>query len=88
MEIVQHIDDIEIPVIEITSGWPAKDVSTQKECDEAFAYLMSAVAQIEFHIDMELIKQKPNQDREWLARANCALKYKRAALQIVNQRRS
>lgn len=86
-EVVQHIDDIEIPVIEITAGWAAEDCKTIEQCNDAFAYLMAAVAGIEFQIDMELIKPKPAQDRVWLARASCALKYKRAALQIVNQKR-
>lgn len=85
---VQHIEDIEIPVIEITESWAAESVQTPKDCDDAFAYLMSACAQIEFQIDTELTKPKNFQDVNWLARANCALKYKKAALQIVNQRRS
>lgn len=87
-EIVQHIEDIEIPVIEITEGWPASSVKSAQDCDDAFAYLMSACAQIEFQIDTELAKPKSFQDQNWIARANCALKYKKAALQIVNQRRS
>lgn len=66
---VQHID-IEIPVIEITEGWAAAAVQTRKECDDAFAYLMSACAQIEFQIDTELTKPKGHQDFHWLARAS------------------
>lgn len=85
---IQHIEDIEIPVIEITEGWAAESVKSAKDCDDAFAYLMSACAQIEFQIDTELTKPKNFHDLNWLARANCALKYKKAALQIVNQRRS
>lgn len=87
-ESIQHIEDIEIPTIEITEGWAAASVNSQKDCDDAFAYLMSACAQIEFQIDTELTKPKNFQDLNWIARANCALKYKKAALQIVNQRRS
>lgn len=85
---VQHIDDIEIPVIEITEGWDAEKVTTRQECNDAFSYLMSACAQIEFQIDVELTKPKSHQDDLWIARAKCALKYKKAALQIVQQRRS
>jgi hypothetical protein len=84
----QHIEDIEIPVIEITEGWAAEDCKTLDQCDDAFAYLMSAVAGIEFQIDMEATKPETSQDKAWLARAKCALKFKRAALQIVNQRRA
>jgi hypothetical protein len=87
-EVVQHIDDIEIPVIEITAGWSAESVQTRKDCDDAFAYLMSACAGIEFQIDTELTKPKNFQDVMWMAKAKCALKYKKAALQIVQQRRS
>jgi hypothetical protein len=85
-EIIQHID-VEIPVIEISEGWSAASVQTMDECNNAFSYLMSAVAQIEFQIDTELTKPKNFQDVYWLARAKCALKYKKAALQIVQQRR-
>jgi hypothetical protein len=86
-EAVQHMDDIEIPSIEITAGWAANSVKTMQDCDDAFAYLMSASAQIEFQIDTELSKPKSAQDWTWLAKARCALKYKKAALQIVNQKR-
>jgi len=85
---VQHLPDIEIPVIEITEGWSADSCRTHKDCNDAFAYLMAAVASIELQIDVEMTKPKESQDRLWVARANCALKYKKAALQIVNQRRS
>lgn len=85
---VQHIEEIEIPVIEITEGWAASSVKTLEEANDAFSYLMSACAGIEFQIDMELTKPKSSWDEQWLARAKCALKYKKAALQIVNQRRS
>ena len=86
-EIIQHIEDIEIPNIEITAGWDAASVKSQQDCDEAFSYLMSAVAQIEFQIDVELAKPKAAHDTTWLAKARCALKYKRAALQIVQTKR-
>lgn len=82
----QHLPDIEIPDIEIAEGWPVSDITTTDDCNDAFAFLMSACAQIELQIDMEMSKPKP-WDSAWLARANCALKYKKAALQIVNQKR-
>jgi hypothetical protein len=86
-ETLQHLDDIEIPDIEIAAGWPAASVQSQKDCDDAFAYLMSAVAQIEFQIDVETSKPKEFQDFPWMAKARCALKYKKAALSIVQTRR-
>lgn len=82
----QHLGDIEIPDIEIAEDWPVSDILTVEDCNDAFAYLMSACAQIELQMDMEMSKPKP-WDSQWLARANCALKYKKAALQIVNQKR-
>jgi hypothetical protein len=87
IEAVQHIDDIEIPSIEITEGWPTDSVESQEDCDQAFAYLMSACAQIEYQIDMELTKPKEFQNGPWLAKARCALKYKKTALQIVGHKR-
>lgn len=81
---VQHLDDIEIPIIEISPGWAADSINTDEDFNDAFAYLMSAVAQIEYQIDMEDSKPLANQDRVWLARAKCALKYKKAALGIAN----
>ena len=87
-EPVQHLPDIVIPVIEITEGWAAKDCVTHADCDDAFAYLMAACAQIEYQIDIELAKPKGHQAEIWLAKARCALKFKKAALQIVNQKRS
>lgn len=86
-EIIQHIDNIEIPTIEITEGWAANSVASKKDCDDAFAYLMSACAGIEFQIDMELSKAKGAWDSVWLAKARCALKYKKAALSIVQTKR-
>lgn len=83
-EDIQHLPDIEIPDIEIDKGWPVSDVQTINDCDDAFALLMSAVAKIEFDIEVETLKPKNQQDGLWLAKARCALKYKKAALQIVN----
>jgi len=83
---VQHLDDIEIPIIEIGPGWAAESVKTEEDFNDAFAYLMSAVAQIEYQIDFEDSKPFAQQDKAWLARAKCALKYKKAALHIINQR--
>lgn len=85
---IQHIDDIEIPDIEITRGWIAADCKSLDDCDDAFAYLTAAIAQIEFQIEVEEMKLEPQRDLMWLARARCALRYKKGALNIVNTRRS
>lgn len=81
----QHIET-EIPVIEIDKGWPAEDVQTVEDCDDAFAFLMAAVAKIEMDIDLHDLNPS-RAERGWKARASYALKMKRAALQIVQNRR-
>ena len=75
-------DDAEIPCIEIKTGWLAEEVASIEEAEDAFAYLMSAVAEIEYRIDL-YTEEGRTQD---VSRAKRALKYKRAALQIVNHR--
>ncbi len=83
----QNLGDIEIPDIEIDAGWPVSDSKTIEDCDDAFAFLMSAVASIEYALDVEMIKKVADQDLQWMARARCALKYKKAALSIINIKR-
>jgi hypothetical protein len=34
---VQHLDDIEIPIIEIGPGWTVDTIATDQDCDDAFA---------------------------------------------------
>lgn len=86
--IPQKIDDIEIPDIQIDEGWPVSDVKTIEDCDDAYAFLMSACAAIEYSIDIEDAKPEHMRDLHWRARAKCALKYKKAALGIVTATRS
>ncbi len=85
---LQHLPDIEIPDIEISEGWAVSEVETLDDCDDAFAYLSAAVAQIDYQIEMHLIRPLSHQDAEWAARARCALKYKKAALGIISNKRS
>lgn len=85
---IDLIDDIEIPVIEITDGWPVTDIKTLEDCDDAFAYLTAALAGIEYQIETDGFKPIDEQrGGEWVARAKSALRFKRAALSIVNTRR-
>jgi hypothetical protein len=84
----QHLEGIDIPDIEITDGWLVSDVLTKEDTVEAFAVLMSAIAQIEYQIDIAEIQHPAKRDNEWLASARCALKYKKAALQLINFKRS
>lgn len=80
--IIEDDEDIDIPVIEIAAGWRAEDCSTIDECNDAFAYLTGAVAAIEQRIEEKQIAEKP------IGRLKAALRYKKAALQIVNLKRS
>jgi hypothetical protein len=65
----QHLDDVAIPEIEIAEGWKANSIATREDAEKAFDYLMAAVAQIEYQLDMEMAKRISQRDHEWLARA-------------------
>lgn len=86
--IPQSVEDVVIPDIEIDDGWSVHDVKTFEDCEDANAYLVSAVAAIEYAIDIEDAKPQHQQDLEWRAKARCALRYKKAALSIVSSKRS
>ena len=73
--------DIEVPRIYISEGWYADELETIDDCEDAFAYLMSAVAEIEYQLEIV------GRDRARENRLRRVLKYRRAALQIVNNRR-
>lgn len=84
----QHLDGINIPDIEIGPGWAVSDIETEEDCDDAFAYLMAAVAEIEYQLELYDEGVGENTQRpQWAANARRALKYKRAALQILNTMR-
>ena len=75
-------DDIEIPAITIADDWFADEVETLDECDDAFSYLTAAIANIEHQIEVRL------EDGRSVAEQKRALRYKKAAMQIVSHRRS
>lgn len=83
----QHLDEIIIPDIEIQDGWPVSDVETIEDCDDAYALLMAAVAEIEYELELKDLGVCRFADPMWPARARRAMKYKRAALQIVGYKR-
>lgn len=77
-----HID---IPVIEIAPNWTVEDLKTLDDCDDAFSYLTGAICSIEHTLAfLEESKQTGDQYR----RAKGALRWKKAALQITNPKRS
>jgi len=79
--------DIEIPDLEITEGWSVSEVATLQDCEDAHNYLVGAIAGIEYQIDAEGFKPLAEQRGEWVARAKSALRYKKAALNIVQNKR-
>jgi hypothetical protein len=83
----QHLDEITVPDIEITAGWAVSEIETVEDCDDAYAYLMSAVAEIEYELELKDMGVCRFPDPLWPARARRAMKYKRAALQIVGYKR-
>lgn len=87
MSSVQNLPDIEIPDIEISEGWFVSEVETIQDCDDAFAYLTSACAAIEAQIESETLRPVAEQRGAWMVSAKAAFRFKKAALQIVQQKR-
>ena len=87
----ERVEEIEIPVLEIAGEWTVDDLRTEDDCDDAYAYLVSAVASIEYQLDMYAIAPAEHQigrnDPTWAPRARAALRMKRAALQVVQNTR-
>lgn len=77
--------DIEVPVVEIARGWTVDEIETLDDCDDAFAVLTGAICSIESQIEEA---QETGQDRgEWFRRLKSALRWKKAALQIVQTKK-
>lgn len=81
------LETITIPDIEIADGWAVSEIETLEDCDDAFAYLMAAVAEIEYQLEQHQLGVVVSADPTWKARATRALKYKRAGLQLVGYAR-
>ena len=79
-------DDIQVPVIEICNGWTVDEIETFDDCDDAFAVLTGLVASIECRMD-ELAEQGLELSAEH-RHAKRALRWKKAALSVVNTKRS
>lgn len=77
--------DIEVPVVEIVRGWTVDEIETLDDCDDAFAVLTGAICSIESQIEEA---QEAGKDRgEWFRRLKTALRWKKAALQIVQTKK-
>lgn len=77
--------NITIPVIEIDKGWTVDEVLTIEDCTDAHALLISIIARIELQIDE--MKEYGETGSHQYRKAKAALKFKKAALNIVNSRR-
>ena len=75
----------EIPIIFITEDWPIDDVTTEDDCDDAFAVLTALIVSIEARMD-DLEIQGLAVSVEY-KRAKSALRWKKAAMQMVNNKR-
>jgi len=78
-------DEIEIPVIEIAAGWTVDELLTLDDIDDAHAYLIGATAAIEAKI--EAAEERGTNTGLAYRRLRTALKWKRAALQVVQTKR-
>jgi hypothetical protein len=75
---------IDIPIVEIGPGWTVDDIKTIDDCDDAFAYLTGAICSIENAIS----RMEDERDLgSKLRQTKGALRWKKAALQIVATRR-
>lgn len=78
-------DEIEVPVISITDGWDVDDIQTEDDCDDAFAVLTAMVVSIEARMDdLAMLGNELSVDYK---RAKSALRWKKAALSVVNTKR-
>lgn len=86
MNIAASRDDVALEITEIDedAGWPSSEVGSLDDCDRFVMRLTRECSEIEYFIDAEEAQEKP--DRDWLARAVYALRVRKGALHIVNNR--
>lgn len=78
-------DEIEVPVIEICDGWTVDDIQTEDDCDDAFAVLTALVVSIEARMDD--LAMSGEEMSVGYKRAKAALRWKKAALSVINIKR-
>ena len=78
--------DIIVPVVEICDGWTVDDVKSLDDCDDAFSYLTGAIVAIEGRISA-IHSGMADNDAATLGRLKAALRWKKAAIQIVQNKR-
>lgn len=77
--------DVDVPLIEISDGWTVEDLRTQDDCDDAFAVLTGVICSIEAQI--EKAQEDGRDSGEWYRRLKGALRWKKAALSVVQTKR-
>ena len=76
---------IDVPVIEITDGWTVDDIQTEDDCDDAHAVLTAICASIEARMDdLSIAGLEVSVDYK---KAKAALRWKKAALAVVQNKR-
>lgn len=78
-------DDIRVPVIEICNGWTVDELQTEDDCDDAFAVLTALIVSIEARMDDLAIAG--NECSAEHKHAKKALRWKKAAMAVVNNKR-
>jgi len=74
-----------IPQIMINDGWSTDDVETIQDCDDAFAFLTVAIANIEE--TLAVMRDAGDGYGPTYRKAHAALRFKRAAFQIIQGKR-
>ncbi|MEH7827651.1 hypothetical protein [Gemmobacter denitrificans] len=76
---------VEIPTIYITDDWTVDDIHTEDDCDDAHALLTALIVSIEARMDdLEIAGEALSIDYK---RCKSALRWKKAAMQVVNTKR-
>ena len=78
-------DDIQVPIIYITGDWTVDQIETEDDCDDAHAVLTALIVSIEARMD-DLEIQGRGVSEEY-KRAKISLRWKKAAMQVVNLKR-
>lgn len=82
---MSYEDEIHVPIIAITGDWTVDDIETEDDCDDAFAILTALIVSIEARMDdLAMSGQELSVDHK---RAKSALRWKKAALSVVNTKR-
>jgi hypothetical protein len=77
--------------LRVDDGWTVEDLQTCEECDEARLVLTETIARIEEQLleaKQKLGATGEYANSDWYRRAKTALRYKKAALQAVQNRRA